>query len=230
MTTRKTISLIAVIVAVVISLLLLVVRPITTDFLVGYGFALLGLAGLWLCTSMVLDRKGSYPWIAALPTAALTYLITETLASTVLVALARTGIWTLPTLWLFVVHAVMLAAFLMRVLMLLDGARHIDARGAAVKQDVQFIRSMQVEVEMMASRATDDGLKATLTNLGAKIRYSDPVSHVGLAVVEAKLEEKVLALKLAVANCAVDQTVALLRDAELLLEERNTKNKLLKHA
>lgn len=228
MNDKKTITLIAIILAVVASLLFLVVRPITTGFLIGYGFALFGIGGLWLCTSTVLERKGSYPWIAALPIAALTYLIIEILVSAVFVLLAQLGIWTLPAAWFILIHAIILAIFAIRILMLLSGARHIDARGEAVQQKVLFIRSMQVDVEMLAAQATNEELKAALLKLAEKIRYSDPMSLVGLAALETKLEEKIIDLKLAVSKGETGQAFGILQDAGLLLEERNKKSKLLK--
>lgn len=228
MNNKNTITLIAIILAVVLSLLFLVVRPITTNFLLGYFFALFGIGGLWLCTSLGLERKGSYPWIAALPIAALTYLVIEALASVVVVVPAQLGIWILPAAWFFLLHAIILAIFAIRILMLLSGTRNIDARGEAVQQKVLFIRSMQVEVEMLATQATDDGLKKVLIGFAEKIRYSDPMSHSGLAALETKLEEKVVDLKLAVSKGETEQSSAIIRDADSLLEERNKKSKLLK--
>jgi len=228
MNDRKTITLIAIVLAVAVSLPFLIVTPATTNFLIGYGFALLGIGGLWICASTMIGRRGGYPWIAAIPIAAMTYLIVEVIASIAVVLLAQFGIWTMPITWFILVHAIILAIFAIRIVTLLAGARHIDVRGEATQQKVIFIRSMQVDVEMMAAKTVDESLKKALTKFAEKIRYSDPMSHTGLSTLETKIGEMIIDLKLAVADGKNGKAAGTICDVEQLLEERNKSCRLLK--
>lgn len=228
MDNKRTITLITVILAVLLTLLFLVASPVTTNFLIGYAFALIGLGGLWLCTSMALDRKGSFPWVAALPIAALTYLIVECLASAAVVIPAQLRIWVLPATWFFLIHAVLLGFFLIRIIVLMSGSRYIDARGEIVRQKVNAIRSMQVDIEMLASQTTDIDLKKAISKLAERVRFSDPMSHADLGTLETRIEQRINDLKHLVQTADVERASTTIQEAELLLEERNKKAKLLK--
>lgn len=228
MNDKRTITLIAIILAGVVSLLFLVVTPVTTHFLIAYSLALFGIGGLWACTFLVINRERSYPWVAALSVAALTYLIIELVVSTAVVLPAQLGIWTLPIAWFVLIHATVLSFFAIRIIMLLGGAHHIEARGDVVQHKVLALRSLQSDVEIAAAQAGDETLKKTLMKLAEKIQFSDPMSHASLATLEMKIEEKIADLKRIVLKNESERALAAIQDIELSLDERNRKTRLLK--
>ena len=85
-----------------------------------------------------------------------------------------------------------------------------------------YIKSLQIDVEMLAKAEVDADTKIALTNLAEKIRFSDPMSDELLAELEAKIRNKFEELKLA------EQKATIINELTLLIEERNKKCKLLK--
>lgn len=93
---------------------------------------------------------------------------------------------------------------------------------AKVNQKVFYIRELQADVEMLAEQEQNPEIKTSLTRLAERIRYSDPMSNVALADLEAKIQEKVTALRTA------DYKLEIIAELDLLLAERNRKAKILK--
>lgn len=91
-----------------------------------------------------------------------------------------------------------------------------------MQKKVFYIRQLQVEVELLASKETDPAVRTELNRLAEMIRYSDPMSHEQLAGLEEKISAKVAELKTA-AN-----RPELITELISLLEERNLKCKILK--
>ena len=75
---------------------------------------------------------------------------------------------------------------------------------------------------MLAEQEQNPEIKTSLTRLAERIRYSDPMSNVALADLEAKIQEKVTALRTA------DYKLEIIAELDLLLAERNRKAKILK--
>lgn len=222
---KKNVLIIAAILVVVASLLFLVVVP-NTLFIIAYIFALIGIAGLVIATFLMLNRKDRYPWAAAFPQQALIYLISEVVISAAIVLLDQFAVWSLPTLWFIVIHAALLALFAIRIIMMRGGAEHIDARGEAVKEKTSFIKSLQADVEILKQQTPDAELKEKLKAYAEKIRYSDPMSATELISTEAQLAAKTGELKASMDK--PEKAKQLILEAEMLLEERNTRCKSIK--
>ena len=90
----------------------------------------------------------------------------------------------------------------------------------AVKR--QFIKDLQIEVEMLAESEADGEIKQKLTELAKKIRLSDPMSDPSLSELEEELLEKVAAIE----NSS--DRAAAVKEAETLLLKRNKKVKAMK--
>ena len=91
-----------------------------------------------------------------------------------------------------------------------------------VEKKVFYIKSLQVDVEMLANAETDADTKIALTKLAENIRFSDPMSNDALADVESEITNKVKELKVAKNKLEIINTI------ESLVIERNKKAKLLK--
>ena len=90
----------------------------------------------------------------------------------------------------------------------------------AVKR--QFIKDLQIEVEMLAESEADGEIKQKLTELAKKIRLSDPMSDPSLSELEDELALKVTAIGTS------SEKIAAINEAEALLLKRNKKTKALK--
>lgn len=75
---------------------------------------------------------------------------------------------------------------------------------------------------MLAEQEQNPEIKTSLTRLAEKIRYSDPMSNVALADLEARIQEKVAALR------TTDHKLEIIAELDLLLAEWNRKAKILK--
>lgn len=239
---KKRVILICAILAVVFSLLFIVIRPVTVLFLVSYFFALVGLAGFCYTSCYVIDHKDSYPWLLALPKTALTYLIIELIISAVVVLLEQLAKWNanavglmeligklnLASGWYVLIHAALLLIFVIRIIALRGGQEHIEARGEQVRKKILSLKLLQADVELLASEASDEGLKKDLSALAEAIRFSDPMSADALTPLEGAIEAKVAKLKLAISDNILKNADVIIKEVNLLIEERNKKCKLLK--
>ena len=102
------------------------------------------------------------------------------------------------------------------------GREEINHVEEKVEKKVSYIKSLQGNVEILADAETDLDVKAALTKLAEKIRFSDPMSSDALADLEAEISDKVMELK------TVENKMAIITAVDSLLTERNKKAKLFK--
>ena len=102
------------------------------------------------------------------------------------------------------------------------GSTEIRRVEAKVRKKVFYIKSLQVDVELLAEEESDAETKKALQQLAEKIRFSDPMSDEQLADLEEKIANKVEALKTAPSK------TQLISELNSLLTERNKKCKILK--
>ena len=102
------------------------------------------------------------------------------------------------------------------------GRGEIERVEAKVKEKVFYLKSLQVDAELLARQEADPETRAQLEKLAEKLRFSDPMSHPQLSGLESALSAKLAELKTA------PEKQALIQEANALLEERNAKCKILK--
>ena len=102
------------------------------------------------------------------------------------------------------------------------GREEINRVEEKVEKKVFYIKSLQVDIELLASAEIDADTKAALTKLAEKIRFSDPMSNEVLAELEAEITAKVKELKTA------ENKAGIITVLDSLIAERNKKAKLLK--
>lgn len=102
------------------------------------------------------------------------------------------------------------------------GTEMITATENKVAVKRQFIKDLQIKVEMLAEGEADGEIKQKLTELAKKIRLSDPMSDASLSELEDELSAKVSAIE----NSS--DKMSAIHEAEMLLLKRNNKGKALK--
>lgn len=102
------------------------------------------------------------------------------------------------------------------------GREEINRVEEEIAKKVFYIKSLQVDVEMLAEKETDAEIKAALKKLAEKIRFSEPMSNNELADIETEINSKVAELKI------TDKKIESIKEIDMLLTERNKKTKLLK--
>ena len=102
------------------------------------------------------------------------------------------------------------------------GREEINRIEHKVSKKVFYIKSLQIDIEMLANTEADADTKVALTNLAEKIRFSDPMSNEDLLEIEDKINAKVEELKVTKDKMTIIATI------DLLLTERNKKAMILK--
>lgn len=128
----------------------------------------------------------------------------------------------LPTWIPIVVCSVILGGSAICLIGTETGREEINRAEEKVKSKVLYIKSLQVDVEMLAETESDPTIKAELTKLAEKIRFSDPVSSDALAEIESEIVNKIKEIE------ASKDKLAIIAVTTALVEERNKKAKILK--
>ena len=147
----------------------------------------------------------------------ITYLIIQLIAFAIFMAYPIAPSWIA-----LVVCALILGISAICLIGTETGREEINRVEEKVEKKVFYIKSLQVDIEMLASDETDAYTKAALTKLAEKIRFSDPMSSEVLAELEAEITAKVKELKTA------ENKAEIIKVLDSLLTERNKKLKFLK--
>lgn len=131
--------------------------------------------------------------------------------------------------WLgFAIGFVILACYGIAVVMAVSGAEAIDKKEQKLKEDTRFLYSLRTEAELLQKQAQGSEAVTWAKKVSEAIRYSDPVSSAALEELEGRLYVAFSDLSKAVkegdGNLCKEKAETFLA----LLEERNSKCKLLK--
>jgi len=141
-------------------------------FWLGYSFALVAILGGAVAILYAAGREGLRSKVYGLPLANLAwgYVVAQVAASFV-----QMSVWMMPTWLALVIDVGLLAVAVVGLVMVDAGTEAIKQLDAKVGAKVFYIRSLQADVEAVAERAADPGLKQSLAELAEAIRYSDPM-------------------------------------------------------
>lgn len=128
----------------------------------------------------------------------------------------------LPTWIPIVVCSVILGGSAICLIGTETGREEINRVEEKVKSKVFYIKSLQVDVEMLAETESNPIIKAELTKLAEKIRFSDPVSSDTLAEIESEIVNKIKEIETS------KDKLAIIAVTTALVDERNKKAKNLK--
>ncbi len=192
----------------------------TATFWIAYVFTTVAFASqivIWKFAFKGADTLKSKFLGIPLISVGITYWIVQIIVFTVFMALPLMASWI----------AVVVCAFILCISAICligteTGREEINRVEEKVEKKVFYIKSLQVDVEMLASTERDTDTKAALTKLAEKIRFSDPMSNEVLADLEAEITAKVKELKTA------ENKAEIITVLDSLVTERNKKAKLLK--
>lgn len=91
-----------------------------------------------------------------------------------------------------------------------------------------FIKLLENDVIALQERATEPALITRLESLAELIKYSDPMSHPSLALIEQKITNKIDQLTEKAQDGKMTEVNDLCNEIELLMADRNRKCKILK--
>lgn len=131
------------------------------------------------------------------------------------------------TTFLIILEAIITVIYLIAIMYSMSTTDSIAKQEKVTQQKVFFIRMLASNVATCLPMATDDSVRAELETLADNIRFSDPMSHQALAVIEGELANTIddITLKLTEGNQDVS---ALIKKAEMQLSRRNAQCAMLK--
>ena len=100
-----------------------------------------------------------------------------------------------------------------------DNLSQIDDK---IKQKTNYLKNLQIDLEMLSKKENDHSIQISLADLAEKVRFSDPISNGAVFELEDNIANKVKELN------HVKDKEKIIKEINLLLDERNKKCKLLK--
>lgn len=132
-------------------------------------------------------------------------------------------------IWLGVlIYAIALGAAVVGLVVTDTVRDHIQDQDVKLSNSVSTIRSVQSKVHQMMMLCDDPKTTAAVKKFAEELRYSDPVSAPALAEAEADLSAAIDNLQQAIADGDNTAILALCKQGQLLLAERNRLCKLNK--
>lgn len=192
----------------------------TSTFWIAYAFSAVAFASqiaIWKFAFKGADNLKSKFFGIPLIIVGIIYLFVQIVAFAVFMALHLTESWIA-----IVVCTLILGISAICFIATETGRKEINRVEENVEKKVFYIKSLQVDIEMLASTETDSDTKAALTKLAEKVCFSDPMSNTALFDLEGKIADKVRELK------AAAEKPAIITELNSLIDERNKKIKLLK--
>ena len=192
----------------------------TATFWIAYAFSVVAFAiqiGVWKFAFKGADTLNSKFLGIPLISVGARYLAVQVVAFAVFMAFPVLPTW-IPIVICFVILGISAICLIGTE----TGREEINRIEEKVEKKVFYIKSLQVDVELLAESESDPEIKAKLLKLADKIRFSDPMSSDALTEVEETIANKIEELKTA------ENKSSLIATINLLLTERNKKTKILK--
>lgn len=152
------------------------------------------------------------------------YIVIELVLSVIFMLLEDNDIWMVA----FVVQFLVLCVFAVLILSCFMAKNVIEGVGEKVAVKTSFMKTLRVDVEMLAEKAKGSQEREVFVKLAEAVRYSDPVSNSALEELEQSIAQEINDAKMFVACSDFASAVNCCNRASVLLLERNKKTKMLK--
>lgn len=189
-----------------------------SSFWVGYAFITIAFIGNLICGLLFFKEENKGKVFLNLPIIHLAYfaLIVSLIVGVVVMAVPRIPYWVG-----VIVDVLVLAFYAIAIVKASAAADIVHDVEKKVKAQTFFIKSLTVDIEMLAEKEKNPEIKQQLKKLAEKAKYSDLTSNDTLADLESKIANKVNEFKTA------DNKLEIINQIDLLLTERN---KILKYS
>lgn len=122
-----------------------------------------------------------------------------------------------------VVEALISVAYFIVLFALLRATNYMNENINKRKAKVFYIRDLQSDVDYVYSLVSNNEIRQKLSKLSEDIRFSDPMSHESLKMVEEQLREIVFKMNVAASENNDEELEKLIKEADLKLKYRNSK-------
>lgn len=121
-----------------------------------------------------------------------------------------------------VLQVLILAIYAVVAIMALMSRNVVQGVNDTIKENVQAIRTLTVDVDVFIPQVGDPALKRALKKLSETIRYSDPMSNEAVADIEEQIMQTVNELRVNIENNKNEEAVQSCKDIEVLFLQRNS--------
>lgn len=131
--------------------------------------------------------------------------------------------------WVGVIFCLLVLAFSIVSMMQAQAAASVISDiDTKIKNKTFFIKSLTVDIDSLLARATSSEMSEELKKVYEAVRYSDPMSNDALSGIESSITIKVSELSEYVGKADIERVKVLVKEINILLNDRNKKCKLLK--
>lgn len=194
-------------------------------FWVGYIFITLAFIGQLICSYIAFKPDNLQKLFYHIPLITISYI---GLIIMLVVGGLAMAIPNLPN-WIGIIVCLLILAFTAIAVITAKAAgtvvSNIDEK---IKTNTAFIKELTVEAQNLMSRAKAPMLKNLCTKVYEALRYSDPMSDENLADIETRIKEEFATFTDAVLSNNLDETESSANELINLINERNSKCKILK--
>ena len=127
-----------------------------------------------------------------------------------------------------VVQIIILAVYIVACSAALFAKNAVTNIDDNTKEKLLFIKLLENDVIALQEKVGDPALQTRLESLAELIKYSDPMSHPSLALIEHKITNKIDQLAEKAESSKTAEVNDLCNEIELLMADRNRKCKILK--
>ena len=122
-----------------------------------------------------------------------------------------------------IIQVLLLAAYLIFAILSIAGRDATKAVNDDYKEKRTAIKTLGVDVELLANEAGDPALKKALSRLAENIRFSDPMTNAAVEDVDIRIHQGINELRYACEDGKIEEAMALCTRIDRMLVERNRK-------
>lgn len=197
----------------------------SSSYWIGYIFITICFVGNLLCANFAFKADSARKLFYNVPLITISYsaLIVSFIVGGLCMLLSNLPYWIG-----VIVCAAVLALFAVAVVKANAAADLVERVDEKIKTETSFIKTMTAEAESLMNRAQSTEAKAACKKVYEALRYSDPMSHPDLTLIEAKITCKMDELASSVSVNNTERAQELTEELVLLVGERNKKCRVLK--
>lgn len=194
-------------------------------FWTGYGFTMIALILTAVVGFYALFREGLKSKVYRCP---LIFLVWTYLIVQLVIGILEMFLVFIPYQYGIVLNSILLGGYLIGLIATDIANEEVENIDKKIKEKVFLIKTLEADLEDIASKATDENTLKTLNDLTEAIRYSDPMSSQQLETIENKIKTKVADLSEAATAADISIMKTICVEIQQLIAERNRKCKAMK--
>ena len=121
-----------------------------------------------------------------------------------------------------VLQILILAIYVVIAIMALMSRNVVQDVNDNLKENVEAIKTLVVDVDVFIPQVNDLALKKSLKKLSETIKYSDPMSNAAVADIEEQIMQTVNELRINIENSRNAEAIQTCKDIEVLFMQRNS--------